>query len=217
MSSAPLPLPDPLLTANVYCAGRLDDVLLRGVAPFWRGVRAEYPEQQAHLWFVRYLRGGEHLKLRLHAPEALREALRSSFEAAVRAHLDTLGSTPIASAPPREGGALPIDVEDEGTEVHPDPSFLWTHYRRSAVSFGGGPLLGDDRYADLFTRCLGAGCEKALALQPDAQGNVPFNARQIALLKAVISGMASLRWSPERRSAYFAYHRNWLLRFVLTE
>src|SRR5512133_161067 len=142
MSSAPLPLPDPLLTANVYCAGRLDDVLLRGVAPFWRGVRAEHPEQQAYLWFVRYLRGGEHLKVRLHAPEAMREALRSSFEAAVRSHLATLatlGSAPAAAAAPRSDGALPIDVEDEGAEAHPDPSFLWTHYQRSAVSFGGGP------------------------------------------------------------------------------
>lgn len=217
MSTAPLPLPDPLLTANVYCAGRLDDLLLRGIAPFWRRFRAEHPDEQAYLWFVRYLRGGEHVKVRLHAPEARREALRSSFEAAMREHLAVLAPAPSAPAPPRANSALPIDVEDEGTEAHPDPSFLWTQYRRSAISFGGGPLLDHERYVDLFTRCLGAGAEKALALQPDAQGNVSFNARQIALLKAVIGGLASLRWSPERRSAYLAYHRNWLLRFVLTQ
>jgi hypothetical protein len=218
MSSAPLPLPDPLLTANVYCAGRLDEVLHRAVAPFWRGFRAEHPDSPAYLWCVRYPRGGEHLKLRLHAAEALRSSLRSSLEAAVSEALATLGTAPIAPAPPRPDGALPIDVEDESAEARPDASFLWTRYRRSAVSLGGGPLLDDDRYVGLLTRCLGAGCEKALdALQPDAQGNVPFRARQIALLKAVISGMASLGWSPERRSSYLAYHRNWLLRFVLTQ
>ncbi|MFS8064935.1 MAG: lantibiotic dehydratase C-terminal domain-containing protein, partial [Byssovorax sp.] len=163
MSSAPLPLPDPLLTANVYCAGRLDHVLHRGVAPFWRRLREGHAEQQAYLWCVRYPRGGEHLKIRVHAPEARSSALRSSLEAAVSDALAELGAATTATAPPRPDGALPIDVEDEGTEAHADPSFLWTHYRRSAVSFGGGPLLDDDRYVALFTRCLGAGCEKALA------------------------------------------------------
>ena len=218
MTSTRLPLPDPLLTANVYRAGRLDAVLHRGVAPFWRRFREDHPEEQAYLWCVRYPRGGEHLKLRLHAAEELGPELRSSLEASVTAALAELGSATTATAPPRPESALPIDVEDDTAAQHPDPSFLWTHYRRSAVSFGGGPLLADDRYVELLTRCLGAGCEKALAaLQPDAQGNVAFRARQIPLLKAGISGMASLRWSPERRSAYLAYHRNWLLRFVLVQ
>ncbi len=217
MTSTRLPLPDPLLTANVYCAGRLDAVLHRGVAPFWRRFREDHAEEQAYLWCVRYPRGGEHLKLRLHAAEALEPELRSALEVSVTEALRELGSAPIAPAPPRPGRA-----------AHRRRGRLRSSARRSELPLDALPeerCLLRRRAAprrrslcgalDALPRC---GLREGARRPPAGHtGNVAFRARQIPLLKAGISAMASLRWSPERRSAYLAYHRNWLLRFVLVQ
>ncbi len=218
MVNPPQPEPDPALTASVYCAGRLDEVIYRGVSPFWRAARLHDPERRAYLWIVRYMRGGEHLKIRVHAPEELRPLLRSSLETAVSELLASLADVPIPPAEPRAGAAPPMDAEDEAPEGHPDRSLLWTQYRRSHIALGGKPFLDDDAYVARITECMGAGCEKTLAaLQPDAQGVIPFRARQITLLKAAMSAAAAAGWSPEHRSAYFAYHRNWILRYAITQ
>lgn len=204
--------PDPALTANIYCSGRLDTVIFRAVAPFWRELLSLDPEGLCFLWLMRYGKGGEHLKVRVHGPESLRPLLRENLEEKVTALLDSLpeGATPLAN---RER-APAIDAEDEGGD-HPDRTFVWTSYRRSHVSLGGRPFLSDDRYVALFTRCLAAGCERVLALEPGASGVLGHPVRQRALLTALIAGLAALGFSAGKRADYLAYHRDWLLRFAL--
>jgi hypothetical protein len=207
---------DPVLTANIYCTGRLDAVLFRAVAPFWRELRSRDPERLCFLWVMRYGKGGEHLKVRIHGPDSWRPVLRDLLAEKV---LTFLASLPPPQETPREppGEWAPvIDAEDEtdGGD-HPDRSLLWTTYGRSAVSLGGKPFLTDDRYAALFTRCLAAGCERVLALEPGAEGALAHSVRQRALLTALIRGLAALRFPPGERASYLAYHRDWLLRFSL--
>lgn len=211
MSEPSLPAPDPALSANLYCAGRLDEVIHGCVAPFWREARAG----GARLRLARYLRGGEHLKIRIHAPEEASADLHAALEGAAQSFLAALGPAP-APDERRRDASPPIDLEDEAPDNHPDRQFLWTHYRRSHVELGDRPFLDDDAYVARMALCHAEAAEKVLAaLQPDAQGSVPFRARQNTLLKAVVVAVASLGWGPEQRSDYLAYHRNWLLRFVL--
>jgi hypothetical protein len=207
--------PDPALTASIYCSGRLDAVIFQAVVPFWRELRPRDPERRCHLWLMRYDKGGEHLKIRVHGPETWGAWARERLEEKVSAFLATL--EPAAEpATPRDGRekAPPIDAED-AAEAHPDPSLLWTTYRRSHVSLGGKPFLGDDRYAHLLTRCLASGCERVLALEPGAGGLLPHSLRQSALIRALLSGLSALGFSASKRAGYLAYHRDWLLRAAL--
>lgn len=215
-SEALLPAPEPSLSANVYCAGRLDEVIYRGVAPFWQEERAATPER-IYLRLLRYVRGGDHLKIRIHAPESLVARLRPSLEAAIRPCLDAL-----APAAPGEGRPVaqvpPIDVEDETEGGHPDRSFVWTQYRRSYVEFGGKPLIDDDDYIAHVVACQAECSERTLAaLKPDATGVVPFRVRQNTLIKAALSAVAAMPWSAEQRRGYFAYHRDWLMRYSFSQ
>lgn len=197
--------PDPSLTANLYCAGGLDPVVFRVIAPF----RRELP-QDAYLWLVRYGKGGEHLKLRLHTPDADPDLLRRRLAERAGAFFAAL-----PEPPPRTPGkvdAPPLDPEDEVD--HPDRTLLWTTYRRSHISLGGQPFLDDDLYAAHMTRCLGSACELVLSLEPGDSGVLPHRTRQVALLQGLIAGLAALGFSTERRADYLAYHRDWLLRFL---
>src|SRR6476661_446290 len=117
MDSAPA-FPDPALTANVYCSGRLDTVIFGAVAPFWRELRPHDPGRLGHLWLMRYGKGGEHLKIRFHGPESCRPLIRGRLEERVTAFLGSL--EPAAEpAPPARERAPAIDVED-AAENHPD-------------------------------------------------------------------------------------------------
>ena len=218
MSVDPYQFPDPLVTANLYGAGRVDEILERCIALLREEMRRLDSGGSTYLWTMRYARGGEHLKVRLHGPPALEPELRDALVGAAERFLASLGepAAPAVSAAPRGQEAPPIDPEDEVAEGHPDRSLLLTTYRRSLISLGGGPFLHDDRYVAIVTRALGEGCEMALsALQAGANGQVPFRARQTALLKAIIGALAATRWPPDERVAYLAYHRNWLIRFLL--
>lgn len=209
--SAPL-FPDPALTASIYSSGRLDPVLFGAIVPFWRELRRHDPERLCYLWLMRYGKGGEHLKVRVHGPESLRLRQRRLLEEKVTG---LLGSLPETAPPQGKPGRAPaIDAEDEAAG-HPDRTLLWTTYRRSHISLGGKPFLADDRYAALLTRCLGAGCERVLALSPGADGSLPHAARQNALLNALIPGLAALGFPAGKRADYLAYHRDWLLRSIL--
>lgn len=216
MNTPMLPQPEPSLSANIYCAGHLDAVIFRCIAPFWRDLRSP---GHARIRMLRYELGGEHLKIRIHAPESMSAALGASLESAVRPFL-ALGTPPLATPPAKKKtvSALPLDVEDDIELVRPDRSFLWTHHRRNVVEFGGKPLLDDDEYISRMVLAHAEATEFVLhALMPDQTGNVPFHARQNTLLRATMTGIAALPWSREKRSAYFAYHRDWLLRFILTQ
>jgi hypothetical protein len=207
--------PDPVLTASLYCAGRLDAAIFHAVAPFWRDLRRHDRGGLCYLWLMRYGKGGEHLKVRVHGPEPLRPLMQGLLEEKAIRFLDSL---PEAEAPPsRPGEWIPaIDAEeDEIDSGLPDRKLLWTTYRRSPVSLGGKPFLLDDQYAALLTRCLASGCERVLVLEPDAGGSLPNRVRQGALLGALIRGLSTLGFSIRERIEYLAYHRGWLLRSML--
>ncbi|HEY3571443.1 MAG TPA: lantibiotic dehydratase C-terminal domain-containing protein [Thermoanaerobaculia bacterium] len=207
--------PDPVVTANLYCDRRLDEVVHGALAPLRRAMAAEDPEDLWRLWFVRYPKRGEHLKVRLHGPEEAALRLRQLLSEAAEACFAAL--PPADGGEPRQDGkeVLPIDLEDEEEGLHPDRVLLWTHYRRSHVSLGGKPLLDDDGYADRMTTCLARAAELTLdALRPDAEGRFASRQRQTTLLRLLIGGLAALGFGTEKSRAYLAYHRDWLLRFT---
>jgi hypothetical protein len=211
--------PDPLVTANIYAAGRLDETLQRCVALLRDEVQRLDPDGSSYLWTMRYARRGEHLKVRLHGPPTLESRLREALVASAEQFLASLDgpAAAAATAAPKEQTIPPMDLEDEALEAHPDRSLLLTRYRRSQISLGGGVFLRDDRHVAIVTCALAQGCEATLSvLQTDAEGQVPFRVRQTALLKAVIGALAAACWPPDKRVAYLAYHRNWLLRFLLS-
>src|SRR3954447_916829 len=57
--------PDPVVTANVYGKGHLDAILLGAVRTFFQE-EIEAQKRDWRLWVMRYRRGGEHIKIRLH-------------------------------------------------------------------------------------------------------------------------------------------------------
>lgn len=213
---APPTYPDPILSANLYCAGRLSEAVSRVVHPFWRDVSARGHAACGYVWVVRYARRGEHLKIRVHGPQSESSAWRDLLQAAAGSYLEEIG--PRDPEAPRHARALstPIDREDGDNADHPDRELLWTTYARSHVSLGYRPYLQDDRYVALLTRCLGRGTEILLKrLAPEARWN--HATQQAALLNALIAGLAALPLSPRERSSWLLYHRDGLLRGMLKQ
>lgn len=206
-----MPFPDPTLSANLYASDHLDGVLYRVVAPVWKQLRDHEAARGAHLWVMRYARGGEHLKLRLHAGEPLVREFRQRLAETAASYFEALGEVEPDGPRRSRPDAPPIDAEDMVEGVHPDRRLLWTRYRRSALSLGGPPWLGDDRYVSLLTRCLARGTELLLDIEPE-DDELPHRLRQSTLLKGLVLGLGSLGWASESRLTYLAYHRNWLLR-----
>jgi hypothetical protein len=208
--------PDPSLTANLYCAGRLNEVIFHVVRPAWRRFQDGDPEELWYLWFMRYGKGGEHLKIRAHGPAEGRALLTGLLIQSAEAYFSSL--EPVDEVLQRDPweGAPPIDAQDNVSTRHPDRSLLWTDYLRSHISLGGKPLLLDDRYAALATECLARAAEIAFqAIEPDEHGNFPHQRRQSTLLGGLISSMAALGFTCQQRSAYLQYHRDSLLRFLV--
>lgn len=217
-SSSGIRFPDPILTANLYCEGRLDELVYGVVAPAWRELRQHDPDRAGYLWLVRYAKGGEHLKVRLHGPAELRAGMELLLSEAAEIFFRKLGPPVPDSARKDRLGVPPIDPEDRVEGGHADRSLLWTTYQRSHVSLGGQPFLGDDRYAALLTASLGEACENVLAaLQPAEDGAVPARLRQTTLLKGLISGLAGLDFQDGQHASYLGYHRDWLVRYQLLQ
>ena len=209
-------LADPVLSASLYCAGRLDEVIGGLVAPVWEGLRREGLSDESYLWMLRYARGGEHLKLRLHGPESAGTSFRQRLDLEQRDFFANLEPAPSSTAerPPTPSSPA-IDVEDAGPEVHPDRALRWTTYLRSPLSLGPQLLLDDERYLHGVTRCLGRATEIVLRHLGSAPGGrQPFKARRNLLRKAIVAGLSRLRFSPEERALYVLYHRDTLLRFL---
>lgn len=210
-------LPDPSVTANIYCAARIDDLLQRCIAPMWRSIREAHPASPAYLWVLRYRRRGEHLKVRLHCPEPERAAMRDALAGAVHAYLDGL-DTAEKDGDNRADNRFspPIDPEDEPNEPQADRTLLWTSYRRSPITFGAELFARDDRFAALFTRALGQNTAEVLSLFGAAESpEIRFSVRQSALLKTMVRGLSGPGWSRDERAGYLVYHRNWLMRYLL--
>jgi hypothetical protein len=205
---------DPVLTANIYSNRGLDELIHGAIVPFRQELRDRDPDGGWALWLVRYSRCGEHLKVRLHGPAGGRDAARELLERSVEAHFASLPPAPDEAPRVSRPDAPPIDVEDEAASDFPDRTLLWTRYRRSHVNLGPPPFLEDDRYAELFTACLGAGAELVLdALRPDSVGAFSGAARQRGLLAGLLGGLEALDLTAAERAAYLAYHRDWLVRF----
>lgn len=212
--------PDPSLTANVYCAGRLDEVIRRIVVPFWSELRRGESESLGFLWLVRYDKAGEHLKIRLHGPESWRLSMRGPLRDITDAYFASLGGqgspTEERSRPPESRTGIPsIDPEDDAPADYADRSLVWTEYRRSPLSLGSEPLLSDDRYVSLLTRCLARACELTMEAVGAQDGDITHQQRQATLLKALASGIEALHPHRQKRIEYFRYHRDWLLRYSL--
>lgn len=204
--------PDPFLTANLYCKGFLDELVHQVVRPFWLESAPQREGTEPYLWMLRYGRGGEHLKIRVHGPESLRPTLRDSLAEKAALFFGQLQAPAAGSPEPGQSAAPPIDPEDQEAE-HADRTLLWTTYRRSPIVLGAPPLPEDARYAGLFTRCLGHGCEVVLARY--ASGPPLAAGRQAALLELLASGVAALWPTQAERVSYFSYHRDWLVRIPI--
>lgn len=208
--------PDPVLSANIYCAGRLDLLIEQAIAPFWREMRREPAAESSYLWLLRYDLRGEHLKIRVHGPADLEPFFEASLRRAVEPFLQRLPpAEPRNTSEPALPGLRPpaIDVEDGDPGRPPDLSFLPTTYRRHMVSLGDRPHLGDDAYVAHLTHCLGRGCDEILEA---ALGEGGLAARrQIVAWQLLLLALAALADRPESRAAYLDYHRDWLIRFPL--
>jgi len=209
--------PDPSLTASLYCAGHLDSLVFAVVRPVWSELRAGGAPALGNLWFVRYGRGGEHLKLRFHGSAEQSATFASLLVPAAAGFFSSLAPTPeTASGGERWRRTAPIDLQDRVVGGHPDRQLLWTDYSRSPISLGGEPFLLDDSYVALLTCCLARGAEIVLdVLEPDPTGAFSHQQRLSALLRSLAAATAALSFSPPRRASYFRYHRDVLLRFLL--
>lgn len=207
--------PDPVLTANVYCSGLLDDLLHQAIAPFWRGLREEDPENLCYLWMLRFARGGEHVKIRLHGPEDCREAMRRTLTDAIEGFFARLDISPAPAGRDPRNDLAPIDPEDEAGVAYPDRTILWTQYRRQPGTMGREPLSRDVTLAALFTRCISRGSEIVLRdLVPDSEGHFLQKTRMSLFLRLLVSGLAGLCFAPPLRASYLTYHRDWLIRAI---
>lgn len=207
--------PDPVLSANVYCSGRLDEVVARLVVPFWQEARGRPGSRGSYLWFMRYARCGEHLKIRLHAPEPEAPRLRELLESAQAEHFLKSAAPPPDFRRKSTPTAPPVDAEDRAMADYPDRTFLWTAYGRSHLSLGVRPFLDDDGYAALATRCLGAGAEIVLTrfeIGPD--GECPFSVQREIWREALLNGLLAAPFSARDRALYLLYHRDCLLRYL---
>ena len=216
LSAEPKPAgyPDPQIAANLYCAGRLDRVIHEVVAPFWRELRTIDPEYHYRLWMLRYGRGGEHLKVRVHGPPEHELFLRECLEGTARRFFDRLKDS--AEPVSRRQGVPPVDEADLVDGPHPDRTLTWTRHMRSPVVLGEPSLLGDDDFVARLTGCLGTSCEAILAtFRPDSGGSFPFRRRQLILSRLLILGLVAMFSSHDNRRAFLAYHRDWVVRSLV--
>lgn len=206
--------PDPVLTASLYLSNRLDDLVRFAIQPFWRNFTTDDSVGHYYLWLFRYGRCGEHLKVRVHGPPVAVPELRRLLEEAASV---CFAHSSASVLPPYKVSkdAPPIDQEDRALENYQDQTCLWTHYERSFVSLGAKPLLTDDTYVGLFTRCLGMACEFLLSCL-DSSADLPAEGfphrfRQATLLNLILAALAVVGFTPEERVGYLRYHRDWLV------
>jgi len=205
---------DPIISANIYCSQYINDLLRVAVAPF-RSEMRDATDGHGFLWFFRYGKRGEHLKLRLHAPDGHREALQARLAPVIARFLDTID--PAAPEHRLSKSALPaLDVEDEPDEDHPDRAMLWTHYRRSPVVVGDPIYTLDDHHMARFARAAAA-CSDFLLdeVLPASRDDAYLQRRQSAFLKLIIAGMAATDFTAATWVTYFTYHHDWLVRHLV--
>lgn len=216
-SAAPERFPDPLVTGSLYCSRGLDEIQLRFMVPLRRDLRMIGTECSPYLWSVRYAKGGEHLKVRVHGIPEIESVVRDLLRRRADEFLTEIGPALEGIERLAAWSAPPIDEEDRSTEPPPDRSFLFTNYRRSHVSLGAEPLLGSDQYCAAITLALARGCDLVVDALASQGAVLTYGHRQRLLLKALLSGIAALRFPLEKAEEYLAYHRDWLIRFPLLQ
>jgi hypothetical protein len=209
---------DPVLSASVYCSGRLSEVIHRAVAPFWEEFKRRDVSDVSYIWVMRYAKCGDHLKIRLHGLKSQRQLMSSLLSQALERYLHSLGPRDPDSQQKSTDFSTPIDQDDFAAENYPDHGYRWTHYLRSPVSLGFIPYLLDDRYVSLLTLCLARSTEILFGrLKTDADGQISHTETQSILLRALITGLSSLPLTQQQRWLYLSYHRDWLLRALLKQ
>jgi hypothetical protein len=209
--------PDPIVTANVYASGMLDDIMRGVLVPFRRELEKDALGGRCFFWVVRYSRNGEHLKVRVHGSPEDEGLLRRMLERHTVHWLDSVNE--IAAPGPRKlrTDVPPIDPEERTQIVAPDRSLLWTTPTRSPVSLGSGPWLDDDAFAARACETLACGCGFALDAM-EATTVVSASLRQKLLIKALLAGLPAVNWREQSDvTTYLEYHRDWLLRFFIDE
>ena len=209
--------PDPLLTASVYADHALDRVVHEVAGATVDALRLRHSTDTWGLWWVRYSRNGDHLKIRLHGPTAkVNEAQRLLEE---KAHVLFQKISPSAGASRINNPRLPpIDRQDNVERIYEDCTLLWTDYERSPISFGARDLLDDDEFVGAMTACLAAGGDLVRQVAPLGEdGRMASNQRQRAVLSAAIAALAAAPLTPPERTAYLNYHRGWLIRFAVSD
>lgn len=205
---------DPIVTANIYCDRRVDALVHEVVVPWMNALRGGAGEWG--IWWVRYTRNGEHLKVRLHGPEAEAQRARELLEETTRRFFATLPAADPTEERRDRPRAPAIDPEDDAPEIRADRTLLWTRFRRSPVSLG--PLfLDDDEFVARLMTCLRHGAEMVLAARPDERGVVPEGVRQRTLITAIVAGLGGAPFTAEERADYLEYHRDWVLRFAAAD
>jgi hypothetical protein len=209
-----LRMPDPTLTANIYAGGLLSELLKQAIVPFWREALCVSPDR-SFLWVVRYGRRGEHLKIRLHTPWETRERLQYTLSKRVQQFFNEVDVIP---EPPRiaRDDAPAIDFEDEEASLAPDRSLIWTTYRRSHVSLAEAPWLENDLLVAHSCECLASGCDVVLSAMA-SEPKLTVDKAQRLLLKVICAGFSEVAWSFEDTVNYLQYHRDWLVRFFVSE
>jgi hypothetical protein len=195
--------PDPILSFNIYCSGHLDALLAQALRGWWQELEEGGLAAAWAPWWMRYGRGGEHIKLRLFGPEDGVPDVSARLERRLQAFFEPLpASEPRPQRP--QNTAAPIDKEDRTTTEHPDRSWIRTHYVRSALSLGNQVLLADDEYVAHVVACLTASSLHLL--------RTPVPVPRQFLLYAALIGLAAFSFDEGTRSEYLRYHRDGLLR-----
>lgn len=201
--------PDPVLSANLYCHGRLDEVIYRLVSPFWHAADLG----GGYLWFMRYDRGGDHLKIRCHGPGSIQADVKDLLTRHATSYFESLGPATSTTADGNSLTSPPIDIEDAAESAYDDRSLLWTQYQRNSMALGSSPFLDEERYVSRITQCHARGCQRAMErLVPDATGACSNSLRQTSLLESMIEALAVLE--PSQHRSYLQYHRDGLIRHL---
>lgn len=198
---------DPIWSASLYCSGWIDQGIEVCLLPILRDVGSS-----GNVWWLRYAKGGEHLKIRFHTSNPDRSiAAKSRFTSLAERFLAELPPTP-EPAPAKKTGLVPsIDAEDEQA-FGPPRRLVFTTYRRSSVSFGPAPFLHDDRIIRRMVAALAAGCRYIAARWPS---QMTAGRRRRIHVEMLVEGLASLDLAAETLAAYLTYHRDWLIRGIL--
>lgn len=205
-------IPDllPTISASVYCHGFVDELLREVILPFWKSTKTTFP--QSCIWVIRYARGGQHLKLRLHVPAEAHVAVATRLQNAVEIFFAGL---PAPSGIERDIAAYlpPIDPEDDVEDLRPDRSLIWTRYRYLPEMIGAKPLSAATGFESVFVRCRAASTEVVLAWLDDLRNDeIHMRKRMTLALQLLLAAVGGVHPHAEIRARYLTFQRDWLLR-----